>query len=64
VEQAAAANRRTTEGVRSAEAVLDLAHAHGVEMPITRVVVALLNEKISLEEATAALMQRPTKPER
>lgn len=33
-------------------------------MPITRVVVALLNEKISLEEATAALMQRPPKPER
>ncbi|MET8966003.1 NAD(P)H-dependent glycerol-3-phosphate dehydrogenase [Streptomyces sp. NPDC004074] len=64
VQRAVAATRRTTEGVRSAEAVLDLAHAHGVEMPITRVVVALLNEKISLDEAAAVLMQRPPKPER
>ncbi|MFF3559679.1 NAD(P)H-dependent glycerol-3-phosphate dehydrogenase [Streptomyces sp. NPDC002574] len=64
VQQAAAATRQTTEGVKSAEAVLALAHAHDVEMPITEVVSALLNEKVTLDQAGAALMQRPPKPER
>ncbi|MFF3070051.1 NAD(P)H-dependent glycerol-3-phosphate dehydrogenase [Kitasatospora sp. NPDC057904] len=64
IEQAAAATRQTTEGVKSAEAILALAHAHGVEMPITEVVSALLHEKVTLAEAAGALMQRPPKPER
>ncbi|MFE0424415.1 NAD(P)H-dependent glycerol-3-phosphate dehydrogenase [Streptomyces sp. NPDC058953] len=64
VAQATAATRQTTEGVKSAEVILALAHAHGVEMPITDVMSALLNEKITLDEAAAALMQRPPKPER
>jgi glycerol-3-phosphate dehydrogenase (NAD(P)+) len=33
-------------------------------MPITDVISALLHEKVTLDEAAAALMQRPTKPER
>ncbi|MFD0372870.1 NAD(P)H-dependent glycerol-3-phosphate dehydrogenase [Streptomyces sp. NPDC127114] len=61
--EATAATRQTTEGVKSAAAILALAHAHGVEMPITDVVSALLNEKVTLTEAAAALMQRPPKPE-
>ncbi|MYS86466.1 NAD(P)H-dependent glycerol-3-phosphate dehydrogenase [Embleya scabrispora] len=64
VDQAVAATRQTTEGVKSAEAILALAHAHDVEMPITDVVCALLHEKVTLDEAAAALMQRPPKPER
>ncbi|GAA2463185.1 NAD(P)H-dependent glycerol-3-phosphate dehydrogenase [Streptomyces lavendulocolor] len=64
VEQATAATRQTTEGVKSAQAILALARAHDVEMPITEVISALLNEKLSLDEAAAALMQRPPKPER
>ncbi|PJM92323.1 NAD(P)H-dependent glycerol-3-phosphate dehydrogenase [Streptomyces sp. CB01373] len=64
VEEAMAATRQTTEGVKSAEAVLDLARAHDVEMPITEVISALLNDKVTLDEAAAALMQRPSKPER
>ena len=64
VEQAAAATRQTAEGVRSADAILALAHAHDVEMPITEVVAALLREHITLDRATAALLQRPPKPER
>ncbi|HET6857487.1 MAG TPA: NAD(P)H-dependent glycerol-3-phosphate dehydrogenase [Streptomyces sp.] len=64
VEQATAATRQTTEGVKSAEAILALARAHDVEMPITEVISALLHEKVTLDEATAALMQRPPKPER
>ncbi|WP_328551534.1 NAD(P)H-dependent glycerol-3-phosphate dehydrogenase [Streptomyces sp. NBC_00358] len=59
VEQATAATRRTTEGVKSAESILALAHTHGVEMPITEVVSALLLEKVTLDQAAAALMQRP-----
>ncbi|MEV3875430.1 NAD(P)H-dependent glycerol-3-phosphate dehydrogenase [Streptomyces sp. NPDC049906] len=64
VDEAAAETRQTTEGVKSADAILALAHAHGVEMPITEVISALLHEKVTLGEAGAALMQRPPKPER
>ncbi|WP_030570399.1 NAD(P)H-dependent glycerol-3-phosphate dehydrogenase [Streptomyces aureocirculatus] len=64
VQEATAATRQTTEGVKSAEAILALAHSHGVDMPITDVITTLLNGKITLGQATAALMQRPPKPER
>ncbi|MFD7130821.1 NAD(P)H-dependent glycerol-3-phosphate dehydrogenase [Streptomyces sp. NPDC059894] len=64
VEEATAATRQTTEGVKSAEAILALAHAHDVEMPITDVISALLHDKVTLDQATAALMRRPPKPER
>jgi glycerol-3-phosphate dehydrogenase (NAD(P)+) len=63
IEEATAATRQTTEGVKSAQGVLDLASVHGVEMPITEVISDLLNDKVSLDEAAAALMQRPPKPE-
>ncbi|WP_330346611.1 NAD(P)-dependent glycerol-3-phosphate dehydrogenase (plasmid) [Streptomyces europaeiscabiei] len=63
VDEATAATRQTTEGVKSAEAVLELARAHGVDMPITDVISALLHEKVTLDQAAAALMQRPPKPE-
>ncbi|MDW8478330.1 NAD(P)H-dependent glycerol-3-phosphate dehydrogenase [Streptomyces scabiei] len=63
VDEAAAATRQTTEGVKSAQAVLALARAHGVDMPITDVVSALLHEKVTLDQAAAALMQRPPRPE-
>ncbi|MFB7983953.1 NAD(P)H-dependent glycerol-3-phosphate dehydrogenase [Streptomyces vinaceus] len=64
VAEATAATRQTTEGVKSAEAILAMARTHNVEMPITDVMADLLNEKITLDEAAAALMQRPAKPER
>ncbi|MBT1186630.1 NAD(P)-dependent glycerol-3-phosphate dehydrogenase [Streptomyces sp. CJ_13] len=64
IEQATAATKQTTEGVKSAEAILALAHAHQVEMPITEVISDLLHEKVTLDQAAAALMQRPPKPER
>ncbi|MDT9681004.1 NAD(P)H-dependent glycerol-3-phosphate dehydrogenase [Streptomyces sp. TRM76323] len=64
VKEATAATRQTTEGVKSAAAVLELARAHGVEMPITDVISALLHEQVTLDQAAAALMQRPPKPER
>lgn len=64
VAQVTAAPQQTTEGVKSAEAILELALAHGVEMPITETIAALLHAKVSLDQATAALLERPTKPER
>ncbi len=64
VVEATAATQQTTEGVKSAAAILALAHTHNVEMPITDVITALLNGKVTLDQATAALMQRPPKPER
>lgn len=62
VEEAMAATRQTTEGVKSAEAVLGLARVHDVEMPITEVISALLNDEVTLDEAAAELMQRPPGP--
>ncbi|MFS0692870.1 NAD(P)H-dependent glycerol-3-phosphate dehydrogenase [Streptomyces nitrosporeus] len=64
VDEAAAATRRTTEGVKSADAILTLSHAHGIEMPLTETVASLLRGALTLDEATAALMQRPTRSER
>lgn len=55
VDEAAAATRQTTEGVKSAEAILALARAHDVEMPIAGVISALLHDKVTLDEAAAAL---------
>ncbi|MEU9552006.1 NAD(P)H-dependent glycerol-3-phosphate dehydrogenase [Streptomyces werraensis] len=62
--EATAATRQTTEGVKSAKAILALAGIHGIEMPLTEIVSDLLHEKVTLDQAAAALMQRPPKPER
>ncbi|MFI8266709.1 NAD(P)H-dependent glycerol-3-phosphate dehydrogenase [Streptomyces sp. NPDC085665] len=61
--EATAATRQTTEGVKSAQAILALADTHGIEMPITEVISDLLHEKVTLDQAATALMQRPPKPE-
>ncbi len=60
--EATAATRQTTEGVKSAEAILALVGAQDVEMPINEIVSALLHEKVTLDQAAAALMQRPPSP--
>lgn len=51
------------EGVYSAATVLQRARARGVEMPITEVVVAVLEGRLSAGEAVGALMRREAKPE-
>ncbi|MFD7866015.1 NAD(P)H-dependent glycerol-3-phosphate dehydrogenase [Streptomyces sp. NPDC059783] len=63
VDEATAETRQTTEGVKSAQAILGLAHAHGIDMPITEAVTHLLTGKVTIQEAVAMLMQRPPKPE-
>jgi glycerol-3-phosphate dehydrogenase (NAD(P)+) len=54
---------QVAEGVHTAPAALALAHEHGVELPITREVCALLFEGKSAQTALAALLGRDPKRE-
>ena len=51
------------EGVKTTDAALGLARRHGVEMPITEEMYAILYEGRSADEALRALMARDPKPE-
>ena len=64
LDEAQAAVTQTAEGVKSCEAVLELADRHGVEMPITETVVAIVHDGRSPEEMLKELMARSVKPER
>ena len=58
LEQAVQSLGHVAEGVYSARTVLQRAEAAGVQMPITRCVVALLEGQLQATEALAALMGR------
>jgi glycerol-3-phosphate dehydrogenase (NAD(P)+) len=60
----AASTRQVAEGTKSAEPVLQLAHTHGVEMPITEVVAGVMHGKIAVGQAAMLLTSRSAKPER
>ena len=53
----------TVEGIATAKAVSNLAKTMHVDMPITQMIAALIDRKLSLSEAVSALMSRPLKPE-
>jgi len=55
--------RQVAEGVRSCESVLDLARAHGVEVPITEAVVRVCHEGESAARMVREMMSREAKPE-
>jgi len=59
----AVALSQTAEGVASCGPVLELARSHGVEMPITEVVAAVLRDGLPVEQAAAMLASRSAKPE-
>ena len=59
VEEAAAVSRGVAEGAKSARAILDLATAHGVEMPITAGIVAVVEGAATVTEVNDALLARP-----
>ena len=61
--RATAVSRGVAEGAKSARAVLDLADTHGVEMPITAGVVAVVEGRASVSEVSDALLSRPRKAE-
>ncbi|MFD8737445.1 NAD(P)H-dependent glycerol-3-phosphate dehydrogenase [Streptomyces sp. NPDC059618] len=63
VKEATTATGQTVERVKSCRAILELSRVHGVEMPITEVVTAVIDGTTSVPDAAAALMSRTPKPE-
>ncbi len=61
--QALEATGQTAEGVTSYAPVLELARKHGVDMPITAVVAALIAGGLPVADAAAVLTSRSAKPE-
>jgi glycerol-3-phosphate dehydrogenase (NAD(P)+) len=59
-----ASTRQTVEGVKSSQSVLELARRHGVEMPITEVMVAVMHDDLEVGKAALMLTSRSAKPER
>jgi glycerol-3-phosphate dehydrogenase (NAD(P)+) len=55
--------RQTAEGVKSCRSVLDLARAHGVDVPITEAVVRVCHEGESAAQMVREIMSREAKPE-
>ncbi|CAB3784403.1 putative glycerol-3-phosphate dehydrogenase 2 [NAD(P)+] [Paraburkholderia caffeinitolerans] len=51
------------EGVRCARAVLAIARAHNIEMPITQAVCAVLFDGVAARDAVSALLRRDAKAE-
>ena len=53
----------TVEGVATAQAVVRLAERLDIDLPITKMVAALIDKKLPLDEAIRQLMSRPLKQE-
>jgi glycerol-3-phosphate dehydrogenase (NAD(P)+) len=64
LDEVIAATRQTAEGVKSSRSVLALARRHDVEMPITEVIVAVLEDGLEVGQAAVLLASRSAKPER
>jgi glycerol-3-phosphate dehydrogenase (NAD(P)+) len=62
-EQIVASTQMVAEGVKTAKSAWQLAQRHGVEVPITREVQAILYEGKSPKQAVRDLMTREAKPE-
>ena len=58
-----ASGGKLAEGALTAAALVDLALARGVDMPVAAQVAALVEGRVSLDAAIAALMSRPAKAE-
>ena len=63
LENIIASTSMVAEGVRSSKSVLELAHQHGIDMPITEQVVAVCHEGKNAADALVALMSRRSRPE-
>ena len=63
VEEVQESTRQTAEGVKSCRSVLDLARAHGVDVPITEAVVRVCHEGESPASMVKEIMSREAKPE-
>lgn len=58
-DRATEAKAGTVEGAASAAGAVALGQRHGVEMPISTTIAAIVEGKLSVEEAVDALLQRP-----
>ena len=63
VEQVQHSTRQTAEGVKSCRSVLDLARAHGIDVPITEAVVRVCHEGEEPAQMVREIMSREAKPE-
>jgi glycerol-3-phosphate dehydrogenase (NAD(P)+) len=63
LEEVTAEMKQTAEGIKSSQAVNELAERLGVDMPITAAVVAVLAGKLSVDELGPLLLSRDLKPE-
>ncbi|SDF36917.1 glycerol 3-phosphate dehydrogenase (NAD(P)+) [Blastococcus aurantiacus] len=63
VQEVQESTRQTAEGVKSCRSVLDLARAHGVDVPITEAVVRVCHEGESAAQMVREIMSREAKPE-
>ena len=51
------------EGIFTAPALIDMANERGIEMPIARAVVDILDGRASVEQAIETLLTRPLRAE-
>ena len=63
VEEVVAVTKQTAEGVKSCESILQLAHDHGVDVPIIEQVAAVVHDGRRAEDVVGALMGRALKNE-
>jgi glycerol-3-phosphate dehydrogenase (NAD(P)+) len=64
VAEIVASTRQVAEGAKSCASILQLARAHGVDVPIVEHVVAVVHEGVPPLEVLRSLMSRAAKPER
>ncbi len=54
---------KTVEGVKTAEAVRQLAEKHNLELPVCEVIADICTDKLTISEALQSLLSRPLKEE-
>jgi glycerol-3-phosphate dehydrogenase (NAD(P)+) len=64
VDEVASSTRQVAEGVKSCESVRQLAHEHGVDVPIVDGVVAVVHDGVNPRDMVGALLSRSAKAER
>ena len=63
LQEVVAVTRQTAEGVKSCEAILELARHHGIDVPIVENVVAVVHDGASPSKVAEILMSRARKAE-
>jgi len=63
VDEAVHATKSVVEGVATCRSIVELAHAHNVEMPITESIHSIIEGQKTVQEAIADLMARQLKAE-